>query len=189
MLHPLSPQLDVPQGRIQKCYLYYRILLQNIAYIHWNVLKWLNEYCTYQTKVFLEYFQQNIQDKEVVVRMFICYRKYCMSHIVCIFLPTMQWWNIPKKEMYTFGHWPSICPSKSTPNKNDFFHNWSHFNYFLVLILFRLFLSTSLFYNIFWKRKLAQINSSVVVRARLIMFGWNQINHFTLIWFDKSLAL
>ena len=29
----------------------------------------------------------------------------------------------------------------------------------------------------------------VVVRARLIMFGLNQINHFTLIWFDKSLAL
>ena len=39
MIHPLSPQLDVPQGRIQKCYLCYRILLQNIAYIHWNVPK------------------------------------------------------------------------------------------------------------------------------------------------------
>ena len=31
MIHPLSPQLDVPQGRIQKCYLYYRIWLQNRA--------------------------------------------------------------------------------------------------------------------------------------------------------------
>ena len=29
----------------------------------------------------------------------------------------------------------------------------------------------------------------VVVRARLIMFGLNQINHYTLIWFDESLAL
>ena len=36
---------------------------------------------------FPEYFQQNIQDTEVVVRMFICHRKYCVSHIVCIFLP------------------------------------------------------------------------------------------------------
>ena len=31
MIHPLSPQLDVPQGRIQKCYLYYRIWFQNRA--------------------------------------------------------------------------------------------------------------------------------------------------------------
>ena len=59
-------------------------------------------------------------------------------------------------------------------------------------VIFRF--STSCFYqNLYFIRFSGRGNLlkliPVVVRARLIMFGLNQINHHTLIWFYKSLAL
>ena len=65
-----------------------------------------------------------------------------------------------RKRFILSGIGPLFVLEKVHRTSMIFFHNWSHFNNFWVLILFRLFLLTSLFNNIFWKRKLAQINSS-----------------------------
>ena len=108
---------------------------------------------------FPEYFQPNIQDT-LQSWLFAC--SFTTGNIACqissaFSSPQCNDKIFRRKRCMLSGIGPLFVLVK-VHRTNDFSHNSSHINYFLVL--YRLFLSKSLFYNIFRKRKLTQINSS-----------------------------